>query len=122
MAQELFLSIDLRFSKSGRKVTSAGFDAQDLLLTVNGTDYIHRTQSIATSATALNLGSIGTPGYCIVKNKDGTNYVTIRSGASGADVIKLKAGEVASFRLATSTPYAIANGAACEIEYIIIED
>lgn len=123
MADELKISLKMDFAKSNRQVSTSDMGAIGLEFDVSGTEYVRLTQSIGTSAEAIDLGQdIGTAGYMFVKNRDATNYVTIRMGSSGADVIKLKAGEVALFRLAASTPYAIADTAACVIEYIIVED
>jgi hypothetical protein len=58
-----------------------------------------------------------------VRNMDVTNFVKIRAGSGLTDLIKLKPGEFALFRLMTGiTPYAIADTAACDIEFCIIED
>lgn len=91
-------------------------------ITQNAERYHCDVQNIGTSEEALGLGSISTVGYCIFHNCDATNYITI--GKTGAnDIIKLKAGEwVGPVRLGTNAPYAIANTAACELEYIIFED
>lgn len=119
MANELTLSLSLRFSKSPTQVVEV---AKVLQRDVTGDDYTHKTQTIGTSAEALNIGDITTPGYLVIVNTDGTNYVEIRDGESGADVVKLKAGDWAMFRLTTATPYAIADTGNCVVEYWLVED
>lgn len=119
MASEITISALLSFLKGGRKAELGDVAFQ---VTMTGTDYVHATQSIATSATAISIGSITTCGWIAIRNKDATNYITIRAGSGGADVIKIKPGETQVFRLATNTPYAVANSAAVEIEYLLIED
>jgi hypothetical protein len=124
MADEITLSLSFRFSKSGRYVDTADFGALGLEFDVSGTDYVHKTQNIGTTAEALSIGDIGTCGWMVVKNLDASNYVEISRATftSGQGTVKLKAGEVAAFRLGSNTPYALANTAACDIEYILVED
>ncbi len=87
-----------------------------------GSRVVDDTQLIATSAEAIQMGEITTPGWCYIKNLDAANFVSIRNGSAGADVIKLLAGESAFFRWpSTAVPYAIADTGACYIEYIIAE-
>jgi hypothetical protein len=95
---------------------------KDLYITMSGTDAFHGTQTIGTSVEALSIGDITTPGWMLIFNNDEDNYITIRNGSGGADVVKIGAQECALFRLATTTPYAIANTAACQVEYLLIED
>ena len=118
MANELTLTANLKFEKSTK---SAEAGKAGLQIDVAGGDYIAKTQSVGTSQEAIVIGEITTPGYMFIRNLDGTNYVEIRDGSSGADVVKVRAGGVALFELATATPFAIANTSAVEIEYTIIE-
>jgi hypothetical protein len=89
---------------------------------VTGTKCLKTQQTVGTAAEALEIGDMTTPGFCLFHNTDSTNFVEIRDGAAGADLIKLKAGEIAMCRLATATPYAIADTAAVELRYMMIED
>ena len=118
MANELTINASLAFSKGGRSVSTS---VSALKLDVSGTDHIKLSQTIGTSAEAIDLGDITTPGYCLVKNLDDTNFVELRDGASGDDLVKVRAGGVALFELATTTPFGIADTAACECEITIIE-
>lgn len=119
MARELTASVALTLQKG---IVEVSWIQHGVKVTVSGSKYTHIVQAIGTSATALDIGDITTPGYILMKNQDATNYVTIRMGASGADVVKMKAGEIALFRLAGSTPYAVANTASVNVEYFLIED
>ena len=118
MANELTLTATLKFDKSTK---SADVGKTGLQLDVTGGDYITKTQVVGTSQEAIVIGEITTPGYMFIRNLDATNYIEIRDGSSGADVVKVRAGGVALFELATATPFAIANTASCEVEYTIIE-
>ena len=120
MANELTVSASLAFAKTTYAVDMAktGFQC-----TVTGTKFVHNVQAIGFAAEeAIQLGDVGTPGYAIFVNRDATNYVTIRPATGVADCIKLKPGDVAMFRFACAAPFAIAAVAACNIEYVIIED
>lgn len=118
MANEITLGLSLAYQKGTANISIACSGTQ---LSVTGSKFIHNVQAIGTSVEAISIGDIGTAGYMVAINRDATNFITIRAGSSGADVIKLKAGEWAMFRLATSTPYAIADTGACNLEYLIIE-
>ena len=115
MANELSITAKLNFSKGGAKVTKA----ESVSIDVTGDAFSHEIQSIPTSNTALVEGAaVGTPGYYWIKNLDSTNYVTI--GLTGSYAIKLLAGEVALFRAAGAI-FALADTAACLVEYVVIE-
>ena len=119
MANELTVSCSMRFSKSGREASQS---YSGIRIDVSGDKITRVIQEIGTDEEALDVGDIGTAGYVIMKNLDDTNYIEIRPGTGEADLIKLKAGEVAMFRLALNGPYAIANTAACDLEFLLIED
>lgn len=124
MANELSLTIVMEYLKGSRSLSTIGKGFAGILRDVTGTDFNWRSQIIGSSAELLGLGEIGTPGYIAIKNIEGTNtsnYVEIRDGSGGADVVKLLNGDIALFRLATSTPYAISDGNSCEVIYAVIE-
>ena len=118
MANELTISASLKYQKGDRKLDVAKSGVQ---IDVTGTDFIQKTQTVGTSVEDLDLGDIGTPGYMFVRNLDATNFVSIRHGASGDNVVKVRSGGIALFELASNDPQAIADTAAVEIEYTIIE-
>jgi hypothetical protein len=70
------------------------------------------------------VGEITTVGLAWFRNMDSTNYVEIGYDDSGfKKLIKLKAGEqFGPVRLAQSAPYAQADTAAVDLEYMLIED
>lgn len=80
-------------------------------------------QEIGTSEESLVMGDISTSGMAYFRNLDDTNFVKIGPDSTGlVDFIKLKPGEFCLVRLATSTIKAIADTAACKLEYYILED
>lgn len=83
---------------------------------------IRNVQNIGFAADeALALGDVATPGFCIFKNLDDTNYVEIGVG-SFTPFLKLKPGELALCRLGTTAPRAQADTAAVDLFYIIYSD
>lgn len=120
MASELTVSASLGFAKGTVNETMA---VSGVTLNVTGTKFVRAVQSIQiTTAEALVIGEIGTAGWLFVQNTDATNFVTIRNGLNGADVVKLKAGEACLFRLATNAPYMLADTAAVVVHYMVVED
>lgn len=119
MANELTLTAALKFATGTKQ---AQFSKSGLQFNVTGGDYIFATQSVGTSEEALGKGDITTPGYILIFNRDATNFVSIRGASGGANCIKLKPGDFALFRFSGANPFVIADTAACEIEYLLIED
>lgn len=121
MTEELEVRLELSFSKSGVKI---GTGKQTGILDVSGDYAIHNVQAIGfAAAEALSVGEITTAGYAWFHNIDSTNYVEIGYDDSGfKNLIKLKAGEQAIVRLGQDAPYAQADTASVDLEYVIIED
>lgn len=120
MANEITVSMSLSFLKGG---IGSSLSFSDLKFDVSGTDYFQGTQGVAQTADeALNLGHLGTPGWCMIQNTDATNYVTVRFQNDDGDCIKIKAGETACFRFGATAPFVKANTADVQINYLLIED
>jgi len=87
---------------------------------------MRNVQTVPTTAggTALDIGSLTTPGFASFINLDATNYIEIgiNVAATFHPTAKLKPGEQAMFRLATTAPYAIADTASVKLFYVIYED
>lgn len=125
MSDEIKLSISLTYAKGGIAVDTSDMGLTALLFTVSGTDYVKSTQVIGTaSSEAIGKGEITTPGWLVVKNTDATNYVEIERATftSTNGTVKLKAGEVAVFRIGSTAPHALANTGNCIIHYLMLED
>ena len=115
MADELAFNFFLNYSNDG---TTIEFPFS-FLSDVASAPLVDVIQTIATSATAVNIGSIATCGVMVIANLDTENYVKVRIGASGADVVKVLPGEAWPFRLAASTPYAIADTASVNCRILL---
>lgn len=122
MANEISLTASISVYKASIMSAAVGRSLTGVLVSMAGGFIVGPTQqSIATSATALNLGGVTAPGYMWIQNMDPTNYVRLHNGSSGAKVVKLQAGEFSLFRWDdTGTPYATANTAACIVEYLLL--
>lgn len=118
MANELTLAASLKFVKGN---TNVSFAKSGVRIDVTDKNYTSKTQAVGTSEEALSLGDVATPGYILIFNKDSTNYVSVRSGTGAANLIKVPAGGVALFNCEASAPYVVANTAAVDIEYLLIE-
>lgn len=82
-------------------------------------------QSIGTSAEALGVTDVATPGYSFFRNLDATNFVTIGTYVSSTyyPCLKLKAGEYGIVRLdGSKTFYAQADTATVKLQYAILSD
>ena len=120
MANEISLTASLSCFKSTVMASAIGRAITGGLFTMTGSTYIESIVSLATSATVIPLGSVTAPHWSVFHNLDSTNFLTIRNGVAGADVLKLLAGEWAFCPLLdTSTPYGVANTAAVSLEYVI---
>ena len=118
MANVATLVVSLAFGKgniSTRPIAS-GSVARD----VAGSRAIYNVQTVGTSAEAVLLGDVGTPGLAIVHNLDATNFAEVLDSVAGAACVKLKAGDWALFRFTTATPAFKADTAPVDLEYWLL--
>lgn len=120
MSNEITYTLSLSCYKPAIMSSAMGRSVTAALAGMSGNYFAQGTILVATGGTAIPLGQITAPHWAWFKNLDPTNYITIRNGSGGADVLKLLAGEACVCPLMdTSTPYAFANTAACLLEYLI---
>ena len=120
MANEIKTSISISVSKDGAKISRQDSKSIDM----TGESFYHAVQNIATSEETLEAYELSNmdaaeKGYIFAKNLDSTNYIEL--GLTSSYTIKLKPKEFCLFR-ADGAIFAKANTAACELEYIYIED
>lgn len=121
MANELSLTFGLSFSKSG--ITEA-LNPGLKLFNVAGSNFMRQTQTIGTSAEAIALGDVATPGYILMHNLNVTNYVEVfNDNGATKPVVHLRPGGWALFEFAitASAPFAKADTGSCIVEYVLIE-
>lgn len=122
MANEITLSASLAYEDS--ESADIALSKLALSVTVSTKKFAHVKMNVGTTEEALDLGEITSLGYCLMINRDSTNFVELRAATAGTRIIKLKAGEAALFRFGSgvTAPYIIADTAACQIEYLLISN
>ena len=118
MANEISTSTNFTFQKNGNPPQAWTANGT---ITVSGNYFVSGVQNIGTTDETVSLGDIGTVGWVLLKNLDGTNYVTAGSDGS-VYPIKLKAGEEIKTRWNGAAVHLKANTAACNVAYLIVED
>lgn len=124
MSQELTASASVLFAKGN--VASNGLSKANSKFNVAGTHYTRGVFLVPTTAngTAIPLAGVTTAGgWFMIQNNDITNYIKIQNAVSGTVIMRLGPGEFACGRFddSVTAPAAIANTAAVEIEYIIVD-
>lgn len=120
MSDELTLRASLSFEKGSTVIELAmGSTTFD----VSGTNGLKNRQSIGFAAEeAVLVGDVAAGGYFLGVNRDPTNFIELRPGSGLADMIRLEPGDFCLFRLTDdATLYALADTAACDLEYAIID-
>jgi len=121
MANEITFTASLSISKPSVMSSPIGRAVTNLLFTMNGNFTVEGTILVGITATVIPLGQVTAPHWAFFNNLDPTNFLTIRNGAAGADLIKLKPGECCFVPLLdTSVPNAIANTAPVLMEFLIV--
>lgn len=119
------MSLELTLSGSLAYADANGVDAELLVESLQqsvSTKIISRApQSIAITETVINLGSVASIGYVMLINRDTTNFVNVKTAASGTIFAKLPPGGFCILHLGSgvTAPVAIADTAACIIDKII---
>jgi len=119
MANEITLNATLDYDDA---VSSDSLQVTDKHVTVASTIIARHIQSILTSETVIDLGSVVTMGFVMFKNLDPTNYIEIKSGASGIVIGKMFPGEpYGPVRIGSGivAPVAIANSGTCRMDILI---
>lgn len=121
MANELTLNCSLAYSDS--ELASISFaPPANLQVTVATKKYLYSKQNIGITEEAIVLGEVTSPGWALLINRDPTNFIELRVATGGAKFAKLKPGEFCLLRLGSGAqvPFAIADTAPCQLEYIVV--
>ena len=123
MADELILTGLFKYVKGNVTIEPKGKTAVSVSVTGTNTQG-GSIQTIGTVEEAIGLGEVTPGGYCYFENLDATNFISIRQATAAADLIRLKAGEFALFRMDAdaTAPFAIADTAACDVLIVMLED
>lgn len=125
MANELSFNLTIAYADS--EGSSLPFQVVDYLQSVSTKKFAHNKQNIGTSEEAILLGEVTSLGYAIFMNWDLTNYVELRIATASTKFATLKAATSSTapgfwcgfIGSGITAPYAIANSAACQVEYCI---
>jgi hypothetical protein len=121
MADEITVSASLAYEDS--EDSDEILQIADVLFDITTKKYIKHKQNVGTSEEAMDLGELTTLGWCIILNRDATNYIEVRMATgAGNDHIKVPAGGAAVFHFGSdvTAPFLIANTAACQVEYLLL--
>ena len=121
MAREFTINGSLAYEDDEN--TDASLQIVDLIASIATKIYSKFKKNIGITEEALPLGEVAAPGWCLIINRDETNFVNLRVATAGAIFAKLKPGECALLRLGSgaAAPYAIADTAACQVEGLIFD-
>jgi hypothetical protein len=84
--------------------------------TLTGTSFVKDEPVIATTETAIALPGIATPGWVLVKNLDGTNYVELTCVSGVYGTVKVPPGRFAMFFMDGASLFGKANTAPVQLE------
>ena len=123
MASELTLSGTIDYSDS--EGSSEILQVLEKVANVSTKKHVKHKMNVGLSEETISLGATGeitSPGWAIFINRDSTNFINLKVAASGAIFAKLLPGEFAMLRLGSgaTAPVAIADTAACQMEYMIV--
>ena len=120
MAQEITLNASLAYEDS--EGTDPTMQVVDLIANVATKKLIRAKQSIGITEEAIVLGEVTSPAWAMFINRDETNFINLKVATSGAIFAKLLPGKFALLPLGSGAqaPFAIADTAACQLEYLII--
>lgn len=121
MASEITFTASLSFNKTSVMSSALARSVTSLTRNMTGNFFIIDTMSVTTAALAVPLGSVTSPHWAYFMNLDATNYITLMNGAAGAVFARLLAGDCAFVPLDPAcVPWAKADTAACQMEYMIL--
>lgn len=122
MAAEITVSASLQMDNG--IVQANGPLASGLRFDLTGAKYIRTVQNIGITEEALQLGETSSSlGWCLLKNLDNTNFVSIKTATGGTIFAKLlpKGGPALFyFGSGITAPFAISDTATCNVEIFIL--
>lgn len=120
MANELQFSGALSGFKPSVMANAVGRAVVSLIMNMGGNFYSEGSISVGTSSTVIPLGQVTTPHWSVFQNIDSINYLQLQIANGGGIFGRLYPGYVAFLPLDPGVvPYAIANTAACVLDYLI---
>jgi hypothetical protein len=120
MANEITLNLKMAVDKTFLRHSE---NPGTINVDMSGSTAIGGAQAIGTTAEAITMTDVASPGYAYFRNLGPTNFVEIGTGTTTfVAFAKLKAGEAMITRLSTAAPTARANTAAVNLQFYILAD
>jgi hypothetical protein len=119
VADEFTLNASLAYSDS--EGSEEIMSVVDVLRSISTKLFVKHKQNIGITEEALDLGGLASLGWAFFKNLDETNYVELRVATGGSKIIRIDPLCLAFFRFGSdvTAPFAIANTATVQLEYVI---
>lgn len=120
MANEITVTADLSYTDA--ESVSAELERLAQTISAGSKKIMRGRMSVTTAELAIPLGSVLTLGWFMAKNVDPTNFIELRVATGSTKFAKLKAGEICLLRIGSgiTAPFAIADTATCDMEYLLI--
>lgn len=120
MANEITVGCSLAYSDA--ELTDISLAFSELTGSISTKKFTWIKQNIGTSEEALILGEVSSLGWFIGINRDSTNFVELRVSTGSTKFAKMKPLMPCLFYFGSgvTAPYAIADTATCQIEYILL--
>lgn len=120
MANEITLTATLAYDDS--ELTDILLSAEDIVRSVSTKVYTKNKHNVGTTEEAMELGTVTSLGWCMIVNRDATNFVSVLAATAGTNIIRVPPLSPALFHFGSgvTAPYLIANTAACQVEYLIV--
>lgn len=122
MSDELKITLNATLTNGNLKETVA---PNQLSITQNTQRSHCPVVDVGTSEEDISTGDIGTLGWLFMQNLDSANYVTWgpKSGGSMVAIGRLKASEIAAFRLSPGITLRMqANGGTVKVKFWVLDD
>jgi hypothetical protein len=122
MSNELTLNANLAYSDA--EGTEEVLDVVDLIKSVTTKIITRQKVSVptGTSAASIDFGAVPVAGYVIFLNKDPTNYIDLYTDSGQNNARLDPVNGFAFFKAGADfqSPTALANTAACQMEYLVV--
>lgn len=124
MANEITVAGTLSVTDANSTFNLPRFGSTQLQVDQANPGIRHFTQTVGTSSETLDTTAMTNEGWCIIRNLDSTNYVTVGPDSTGqVDFLRILAGEQAGpMRLEQGLVIkATADTASCVVEVLVLE-
>lgn len=120
MANEITINATLAYSDT--EFADEMLSIVDAQMSITTKGYTKNKQLIGITEEAIKLGELATLGWAIFINRDVTNFINLKIATGGTIFAKLWPGKPAFLYIGSgiTAPFAIADTAPCNLEYMIL--